>query len=208
MSTETHPRRPGEPSPAKRRQILSGARSAFAELGYERASVDEAAARAGVSKATVYNHFHDKKTLFISCFSEEADALREELRTSLAEPVGDVERSLQQVGEKLLRFLCSPAAVCTFRQAVAEAARFPEVGQTFYERAATMYATISAYLARWDERGDLAIPDPRTAAVQFVMLCQGEHVVRARLGLGAPADALVRRSVKSAVATFLRAYAP
>ena len=40
-------------------QILSGARAVFAELGYERGSVDEAAARAGVSKATVYNHFHE-----------------------------------------------------------------------------------------------------------------------------------------------------
>jgi AcrR family transcriptional regulator len=192
----------------KRRQILSGARKAFAELGYERASVDDAAARAGVSKATVYNHFHDKKTLFISCFSEEADALREELRASLAEPAGDVERSLQAVGEKLLKFLCSRGAVCLFRQAVAETVRFPEVGETYYERAAVMYATIGSYLERWHERGALSIPDPHLAAVQFAQLCQGDLVSRARLGLvREPPEAHIRRTVKSGVATFLRAYA-
>ena len=51
-------------SPAKREQILEGARQAFTEHGYERASVDLVAARAGVSKATVYNHFEDKRALF------------------------------------------------------------------------------------------------------------------------------------------------
>ena len=50
-------------SSAKRRQILDGARQVFSELGYERASVDQIAARAGVSKATVYNHFQDKKAI-------------------------------------------------------------------------------------------------------------------------------------------------
>jgi TetR/AcrR family transcriptional regulator, mexJK operon transcriptional repressor len=209
MATTTSSRRPPELSPVKRRQILSGARAVFAELGYERGSVDEAAARAGVSKATVYNHFHDKKTLFVACFYEGADELRSELRESLAEPSGDVERALQHTGEQLLKLLLSPEAVCLFRQAASESARFPEVGETFFERVAVMYGMIASFLERWDERGALAISDSRTAAVQFVLLCQGDLVVRARLGmLRDPPDALVRRTVRDAVATFLRAYAP
>ena len=45
--------RPATPqlSAAKRRQILAGARETFRELGYEHASVDAIAARAGVAKA-------------------------------------------------------------------------------------------------------------------------------------------------------------
>ncbi|HVI96538.1 MAG TPA: helix-turn-helix domain-containing protein, partial [Anaeromyxobacter sp.] len=66
----------GEPVPAKRRQILDGARLVFGELGYERASVDLIAARAGVSKATVYNHFADKQALFVAAVVEECEALR------------------------------------------------------------------------------------------------------------------------------------
>lgn len=37
----------------KRLLVLSGARAVFREVGFERASVDTIAARAGVSKATV-----------------------------------------------------------------------------------------------------------------------------------------------------------
>ena len=43
--------------PEKRRKIIAAARKVFAEHGFERASVDQIATRAGVSKATVYNHF-------------------------------------------------------------------------------------------------------------------------------------------------------
>jgi AcrR family transcriptional regulator len=204
----TPTRRPAKLSVAKRRQILTGARKVFAELGFEAASVDEAAARAGVSKATVYNHFDDKKKLFVACFAEGADELQEALRASLAEPVGDVERDLQHAGEQILKLLCSKMAVCLYRQAVASSARFPEVGETFYERGSIMYETIGSYLARWDERGALSIPDPRTAAVQFILLCQGELVARARLGLlREPSDELIRRTVRTAVAAFLRTYA-
>ncbi len=69
--------------PAKRRQILSGARQVFGELGFERASVDLIAARAGVSKATVYNHFEDKKALFVAAVVQEADEMRARFRGCL-----------------------------------------------------------------------------------------------------------------------------
>src|SRR5512139_952555 len=99
------PARRAELSPVKRRQILAGARLAFGELGYERASVDLVAARAGVGKATVYNHFRDKQALFAACYSEDADQFRDELRRSLREVGGDPVISMRRVGEQLLRIL-------------------------------------------------------------------------------------------------------
>jgi len=47
----------GDLPPAKQRQILDGARQVFLEVGFERACMDHIAARAEVSKATIYNHF-------------------------------------------------------------------------------------------------------------------------------------------------------
>src|SRR5512133_2295313 len=61
---------------AKRGQILAGARQVFGELGFERASVDLIAARAGVSKATIYNHYDDKNALFVACATQEVEELR------------------------------------------------------------------------------------------------------------------------------------
>jgi TetR/AcrR family transcriptional regulator, mexJK operon transcriptional repressor len=200
--------RTAEFSPAKRRQILAGARATFGELGYERACVDVIAARAGVSKATVYNHFGDKKGLYVACLSEEVDALREGIRAFLAEPAGELDQALQETGEKVMGLLLSPAVVGLYRHAQAESSRFPEIGQTLYDRGpGSLYAMLSAYLQRWKERGVLSLEDPRAAAVQFVSLCQSDLVLKARLGiLARPADAAVREAVRGAVRTFLRAF--
>jgi AcrR family transcriptional regulator len=204
------PARRNELSPLKRRQILMGARLTFDELGYERASVDRVAARAGVAKATIYSHFNDKKALFVACFSEEADAVREELRTSLREAGGDPVVSLRRVGEKLLRILVSPAFVSLHRHAVAEADHLPEVGLTFFAQGPTVvYGAMADWLKRWEALGVLRLDDAHAAAVQFVLLCQGDLVIRAQLGVVHHVSAgEVRATVRRAVRTFLRAYAP
>jgi len=204
----TAPRSDEQPN-AKRRQILAGARDAFGELGFERASVDLVAARAGVSKATVYNHFRDKRALFLACFFEDVDDLRQGLKAALSQdPTGDVETALQSIGEKLLEVLVSPPIVTLYRHTMAEVGRIPEVGEWLFQRGPDVgYQMIGAYLQRWHDKGALRIDDARGAAVQFHLLCQGEVVVRARLGVDArPRREAVVGTVRRAVRTFLRAY--
>ena len=46
-------------------QVLAGAREVFMADGFEGASVDDIARAAGVSKATLYSYFPDKKLLFM-----------------------------------------------------------------------------------------------------------------------------------------------
>lgn len=199
-----------EAVPVKRRQILAGARQTFGELGFERASVDLIAARAGVSKATVYNHFEDKQALFVACALEEAEAMRAGLRACLDQPAGDVEQGLQRIGEKVMQVLLSPAVVGLHRHVIAEAGRFPDVGRTIFDRGPRLtQELIAAHLERWDRSGALRIDDPRSAAIQFLALCQGDLLARARLVmLEYPADEQVRETVSRAVRTFVRAYRP
>jgi TetR/AcrR family transcriptional regulator, mexJK operon transcriptional repressor len=200
------PARPVSEQPAKQQQILVGARQAFAELGYERTSVDLIAARAGVSKATLYNHFEDKKALFVACFSEEADEMRERLLAVLREPEGDLEPALQRIGEQLVTFILSRTVSCLYRQTIAEVARFPEIGRTLFERGPKVtHDALASYLRRWDEKGVLRIDDARSAAVQFVALCRGDLVQRSQLGLQCGPDE-VRETVARAVRTFVRAH--
>jgi TetR/AcrR family transcriptional repressor of mexJK operon len=196
--------------PAKRKQILTGARQVFSELGFERASVDLIASRAGVSKATVYNHYEDKKALFVACVFEESDEMRAELRACLAEPVGDVEQVLQLIGEKVMKVFLSPAVVCLHRHIIAEVARFPDIGRTIFERGPSVTQdAVASYLARCEQTGALRIDDARAAAVQFLALCQGDLVSRSRLGiLTDPVEEQVRDTVRRAVRTFVRAYRP
>ncbi len=197
-----------EAIPAKRRQILAGAREVFGELGFERASVDLIAARAGVSKATVYNHFLDKKALFVASVVEECDEMRAGLERCLSGPAGDVEPALLRIGEHIMAVYLSPVVLGLFRHAMAEATRFPDIGRMVFERGTLqLQEAIAAFLARWSEMGLLRVEDPHSAAVQFVALCQGDLGTRSRFGvLQQPAGDEVRASVERAVKTFVRAY--
>jgi TetR/AcrR family transcriptional repressor of mexJK operon len=51
-------------SPHKRAQIIRAGKAAFLAQGFGAASVDDIAAKAGVSKMTVYRHFRSKELLF------------------------------------------------------------------------------------------------------------------------------------------------
>ncbi|MFT3917636.1 MAG: TetR/AcrR family transcriptional regulator [Anaeromyxobacteraceae bacterium] len=196
-------------SPRKRRQILEGARAAFADHGYERASVDLVASRAGVSKATVYNHFQDKQALFLAAFSEEADAMRAELAGVLEDaPDGDLESVLRGVGERLVRIMIAPSNLALYRHTVAEACRSPAFGELLFARGPEpVYAALAAYLRRCQASGKVRLDDGRAAAIQFAQLCQGELVLRAQLGITPrPSPRAVRETVRRAVRTFLAAY--
>lgn len=193
---------------SKRRQILDGARQVFSEHGYERAAVDQIAARAGVSKATVYNHFRDKKALFVAAVVGSCDEFREGLAfrlTGTGDEPGDV---LRMIGEHFMARSLSAGVVSLYRQAIAEAERIPEIGQLVFERGTlALQEVVAGHLRRWHDEGRLRIGDPPGAAVAFIALCQGDLVIRRRLGvLAGPVDEEVRRTVERAVAIFLRAY--
>ncbi len=197
-----------ELSPAKRHQILVGARQVFIELGFERTSVSLIAERAGVSKATLYNHFADKVTLFTDCLDEECEEARAALAGILEAPSGDLEGDLFAIGERILRLLISPTTMALHRVIVAEAHRFPEVGQHLYEMI-TRYTgqILGAFMKMWSDRGALRVEDPVLAANQFVDLCRGDPFRRVELGVAKLIpDEEVRATVTSALRTFLRAY--
>src|SRR3546814_19306532 len=73
--------RPSEAKPAltrseyKHRAIQQAGTEIFLELGYEAATMDHIAAKAGVSKQTVYNHFQSKDELFKATIADLTSAL-------------------------------------------------------------------------------------------------------------------------------------
>jgi len=60
-------------SAARREQLLQVGRSLFAERGFEATSVEEIAAKAGVSKPVVYEHFGGKEGLYAVIVDREMD---------------------------------------------------------------------------------------------------------------------------------------
>jgi AcrR family transcriptional regulator len=59
------------PASARRAQLLGVARDVFAERGFELATVDEIAQRAGISKPIVYGHFASKDGLYTAVVDRE-----------------------------------------------------------------------------------------------------------------------------------------
>jgi AcrR family transcriptional regulator len=60
-------RRGRVPRAVRERQVLALARELFAERGYQQASMDELASRAGVSKPVVYDLVGSKEALYLRC---------------------------------------------------------------------------------------------------------------------------------------------
>src|SRR6056297_2805384 len=87
-------------------QVLEGAREVFMRDGFDGANVDDIARVAGVSKATLYNYFSDKRLLFsevarIECDRQAASAMAE------IDPAAPVETSLRELADRITRFFLS-----------------------------------------------------------------------------------------------------
>lgn len=77
---------------AKRRAILDAAQEVFDARGYEAATMDAVAQKAGVSKGTLYNHFQNKEDLFAKVFSERLSGDQAELERLIEEPLPALEK--------------------------------------------------------------------------------------------------------------------
>jgi TetR/AcrR family transcriptional regulator, mexJK operon transcriptional repressor len=189
-------------------QVLDGAWHVFRRDGYEGASVDDIAREAGVSKATLYSYFPDKRLLFLEvakgeCCRQASEA--SELITCKASP----EAVLTVAATRMLDFFLSDFGMRVFRICVAESDRFPELGREFFENGpALARKRLVEYFHDAEARGELRIDDKELAADQFAELCKADLFPRLVFGIGEPIGPADReRVIKGAVAMFLARYA-
>src|SRR5438034_9761984 len=57
---------------ARRREILTGARTSFARHGYEGATVRRLEEEIGLSRGAIFHHFRDKESLFLAVAEDDA----------------------------------------------------------------------------------------------------------------------------------------
>ncbi len=188
-------------------QVLEGAREIFMRNGFEGASVDDIARAAGVSKATLYSYFPDKKLLFMEVARVEC-ARQAEVAIGRMQMAGEVREVLFQAASHLVRFFLSDFGRQTFRIAVAESGRFPEVGQRFYASGPAMaQAALAKFLQAKTDDGALVIDDLDLAAAQFPELCKAGLHTKMIMGVKTSVtDAEIDRVIRGAVETFLARY--
>lgn len=164
-------------------QVLVGAREVFMRDGFEGASVDDIARQAGVSKATLYSYFPDKRLLFAHVAEREclrqADEAFEVLDLS-APP----EEVLVAAAWRMVAFVTSGFGISVFKICVSESGRFPELGKQFYESGPSLVCQrLTAYFEQAISRGELNIDDLDFAAEQFFVLTKTFILPRVSCGI-------------------------
>ena len=87
----------------RRQQLLDVGRTLFAERGFEATSIEEVAARAGVSKPVVYEHFGGKEGLYAVVVDRETQLLLDRLTQALTS--GQGRELLEQAALALLEYI-------------------------------------------------------------------------------------------------------
>ena len=155
-------------------QVLEGARQIFLSDGFEGASVDDIARAAGVSKATLYSYFPDKRKLFMQVAKLECQRQAEHaIQTiDMEAPAATV---LHDIALTMVTFITSEFGQRVFRVCVGESDRFPELGREFHECGPKLIQDyLASYFRQASSRGELVIEDFELAADQFHELCKAD----------------------------------
>lgn len=201
-------------SAAKRAAILLAARELFVHDGFERTSMDAVAARANVSKRTVYDYFGGKAGLLLDVSTGAMESLLASLKGAVnghlsddlpIRTAEDLERALVAfVVEISTTLVTSDDYATAFTLGAALRAEIPDRENPSLSTAPE--AAIAERLAHFDDTGLLDVPDPLLAADHFnaltMLLAYSNQSNPAR----ADADQ-VRSSMTAGVHAFMRAYA-
>lgn len=158
-------------------QVIEGARRVFMRDGFEGSSVDEIARESGVSKATLYSYFPDKRLMFMEVFR--AELTRESTDASaLIDADLPVEHVLPVAVQMIMAHMLSDFGLRTYRISVAESERFPVLSREYYEAGpGKVGSQIAAFLDRACQRGELNIPETeRRLAADALVHMSGIHV--------------------------------
>ncbi len=159
-------RRRPEERPA---EILDAALRVFCRSGFHKASLEEVAAEAGISKGTIYLYFKNKEDLFVAVVKRVVPS-PEDLFAGLDGRRGeDFPRFLRRLARLAYRRFCTPEYRALFSMVVAEALRHPEWGELYFRRVLLeLNRRVAQVFAEAMAHGGCRRADPILAARAFV----------------------------------------
>jgi AcrR family transcriptional regulator len=187
-------------------RILGAAFKAFTEDGYGETSTLDIARRAKVSKRDLYAKFGSKHAVLVACIKSRADRMR--LPPDLPSP-----RSRQILASTLTAFATNlvlevshSSVIATFRLAIAEATRSPEIAQALDVAGRdAAHSALAELLANAQSIGLIGPGEPREMAAQYLGLLWENLMVGLLLGVAAPPEpADAEQRATKATAAFLQ----
>jgi len=191
----------------KRRDIVEGAKRVFLRQGFSNAGVTQIAAEAGVSKRTLYQYFRSKEELFAEIFRGMGKHIDAPIAPASIEG-HEPRATLRQLAQATADITVRGDGPAFYRVVIAEAPRFPQLGQIFLQQAYEInVAHLASYFAQWNGTGEVRVANPKFAADLFFSMING---IRFRVLLGgAPAvsSAELKRWLDFVVDVFLKGVA-
>lgn len=190
----------------RRRNILDAAGALFREVGFGRASMAAISARAGGSKATLYNYFKSKDELFAAVMFEAMEEQGQQVLGMLDPSDPDLRGVLERFGLAYLKMVLNAETLANTRIAIAEA-ESSKLGARLYAMGPRLFwDAVAAYLEALMSRGLLVPRPPSLAALHLQGLLEAGVVEPALFGATPLVDRRV--GVEAAVDFFLRRYGP
>jgi len=194
----------------RRAQILDAAAEIFLDKGFDQTAMDAVAARAGVSKATVYAHYRDKTGLFEAVIERGASTLDVNLDRTLGSSASTPEPKLVQVATALLEASTRANYLAMLRVLLTEQTRRPELTRAL-RRNDMPYAVgvVASILADDAAQRGYALVDPAAHASLFVRMVAGSLQLDALLNAKfRPDQKLLESHAQWVTQIFLRGIRP
>lgn len=150
----------------KRAAILAAAIEEFLAAGYDATSMDRIAARASVSKRTVYNHFPSKEALFAAILHRLWDASQDSMPLAYRANEPLHEQLLALLLRKL-RLMADDAFLALARVAIGAGIHSPERARDMVARLGEREEDVTAWIRAAAADGRLHVDDPLFAAHQL-----------------------------------------
>lgn len=194
------------PPTETRDRILDAATELFLGQGYGTTSLDQVAAKAGVTKPTVYSHFGSKDGLLEAMIARHTDSRVDHFASRL-QGDGDTESDLMHFAHAFLTTVMSDEARAWQRLCTAESDRYPALGAAFYSSGPKrVFSFLSDYLLREKRARRLQFTNAERAAEQFLGMLVGLDLLRSMLGQSRSSSTELKKRCRATVTVFLRAY--
>jgi TetR/AcrR family transcriptional regulator, mexJK operon transcriptional repressor len=163
--------------------ILRAARASFFEGGYSLTTMEGVAARAGVSKGTLYARYPDKPSLFTALVEDRVKSWAAEPSARSASDASMEEKLLHFAVRTLEKLAGSEVRLFT-DFVLAESKRFPEVSRIFH-RTAFLYglSILAGEIAETAASEGVTVRNPEAVALHLLELLWGWFSFQILIGL-------------------------
>lgn len=178
--------RPPRPEEDVRRALLQSAMDVLLESGYEAATMEAIARRAGVAKKTAYRHAENRQELIGLAVRQWTDGYAPSMQMD-PQDTGNVAQALRTILENICTQVLSETAVRVFRLLTTEFPGKQELLDSYQRNGIERgQMLLSGWLEKQSRKGLLHAPEPAVLAKAILAMAVAEPLRQMALGMMRP----------------------